>query len=379
MTHRRYRLDPATERHGAVIIGGSPVRMFRLTPAGVGVVDAIATGRSVAPSRLVEALLAAGAIHPEPGVTGRYGVDDVTVVTPAFGPPRHLRPGAVLVDDGSQPPLADAAVRLPTNRGPGAARNAGLATVSTALVAFVDTDVRCFDGDGVSDGGWLGPLLPHFDDDRVAAVAPRVASTSGPGSLARYEERNSPLDLGPTPARVEPGTRVGYVPAAAIVCRVDALRAIGGFDDSLRFGEDVDLVWRLLDHGWRVRYEPSSVVHHDPRRSWRSWIAQRAEYGSSAAPLAARHGDAVAPVRTSGWSIATWLVVVGGHPLLGAGVVAGTGAALAHRLPALPAWVSLRLTVRGHLHAGRQLSEAVRRAWWPLLSLVAIRSPMARR
>ncbi|NNE11037.1 MAG: hypothetical protein HKN41_02205, partial [Ilumatobacter sp.] len=67
------------------------------------------------------------------------------------------------------------------------------------------------------------------------------------------------------------------------------------------------------------------------------------------------------------------------HPLLGAGVVAGTGAALAPRLPALPAWVSLRLTVRGHLHAGRQLAEAVRRAWWPLLALVAIRSPMARR
>ena len=30
-----------------------------------------------------------------------------------------------------------------------------------------------------------------------------------------------------------------------------------GFDPDLRVGEDVDLVWRLLDEGWRVRYEPS--------------------------------------------------------------------------------------------------------------------------
>ena len=33
------------------------------------------------------------------------------------------------------------------------------------------------------------------------------------------------------------GTRVSYVPAAAIVVRTDALRAIGGFDECLRHNE----------------------------------------------------------------------------------------------------------------------------------------------
>jgi hypothetical protein len=79
---------------------------------------------------------------------------------------------------------------------------------------------------------------------------------------------------------------VGYVPAAALVVRRGALPT---FDEALRFGEDVDLVWRIATAGWTVRYEPASVVEHPHRASLRAWLAQRAAYGSSAGPLARRH------------------------------------------------------------------------------------------
>ena len=75
------------------------------------------------------------------------------------------------------------------------------------------------------------------------------------------------------PARVAAGTRVSYVPAAALVVRTEALRAIGGFDETLRVGEDVDAVWRLIDAGYRCRYEPSVVVHHRPRSTLSAWTA----------------------------------------------------------------------------------------------------------
>src|SRR4029079_460923 len=122
-------------------------------------------------------------------------------------------------------------IRMGTNRGPAAARNAGLAKVDTPLVAFLDTDVEAADG-------WLEPLLGYFDDPRVALVAPRVRSTPRSGHLAMYESARSPLDLGDEAARVAAGTRVSYVPAAALVVRTEALRAIGGFDETLRVGED---------------------------------------------------------------------------------------------------------------------------------------------
>ena len=43
------------------------------------------------------------------------------------------------------------------------------------------------------------------------------------------------------------------------------------------------------------------------------------------------------------------------------------------------AGVTLRLAGMGHLHAGRLLADAGRRAWWPLLVAGAVVSPRLRR
>ncbi len=371
MAERRYRFDAAARRHGHLVIGGSPLKLFRLTAAGAGVADDIGSGRPIPDSALIRALVDAGAVHP---VTGSDTAGDtaVTIVVPSLGPPGRLPEGALLVDDGSQPPLTGAAVRLERTSGPGAARNAGLARVTTPLVAFVDADVY-------TPEGWLDALLPHFDDERVAVVAPRVRSEPGPAALARYEADHSPLDLGAEPARVRAGTRVSYVPAAAIVCRTDVVRAIGGFDDGLRFGEDVDLVWRLDRAGWHVRYEPASVVTHAPRATWPEWFRQRVGYGSSVAPLARRHPGALAPIRMNGWSVAAWVVGVAAHPVAGVAIGVGSAAALVRKLGDVPPRVAFGLAWRGNLHAGEQIAAAIRRVWWPLLLVGALRSRRARR
>lgn len=376
---RRFRLDGSVQRFERVVVGGSPLRLFRITDAGARVVDRIAAGDPVAESTLVSSLLDAGAIHPEPvggPERGPFTAADVTIVVPvhrAAGTPGPAVPArAVVVDDASPVPIPGAAVRFERNRGPAAARNAGLALVTTPLVAFVDADVELPDG-------WLDPLLAHFADDRVALVAPRVRTPEGAGAIARYEHGRSPLDLGPEPARVRCGTRVSYVPAAALVCRVDAVRDLGGFDEGLRFGEDVDLVWRLDEAGRRCRYEPASVVHHAPRSSWGAWVRQRIGYGSSTAPLAKRHRGALAPIRMSGWSIAAWALTAFGRPGLGTAVGAGSAAALVTKLPDVPARAAFRLAGLGNLHAGDQIANAIRRVWWPVLAVAALRSRHARR
>ena len=386
-----YTLDASTHRPAGsdVVIGGSPLRVFRLTTAGTAVYERIAGGEDIAPGPavdgLVDRLLDAGAIHPRPA-TSPFTPADVTVVVPALvlgesalAEIVRCCPGVaavIAVDDASDPPVhaVDGArvLRLRTNAGPAVARNAGLGAVATPLVAFVDTDVRL-------EPGWLDRLLGHFADPRVGLVAPRVASAPGRGPVANYEQGHSPLDLGPEPGRIAPGTRLGYVPAAALVVRTDALRQIGGFDRTLRFGEDVDAVWRLVEAGWRCRYDPASVVHHRPRGSWRGLVAQRVSYGSSAAPLARRHRGALAPVRVSGWSGGVWALVATGHPVVALAVAGATAAALVRKLPGVPASESLRLAGMGHLHAGRLLADAGRRAWWPLLVAGAAVPPRVRR
>jgi len=415
----RLVLDASVRRidRGRVLIGGSPIRIVRLTVAGAALVDRLVAGEAVGQSsvarRLVRRLLDGGLAHPR-WQSSPFTVDDVTLVIPAFGRADSLRttldalaadpsgPTRVLVvDDGSPEPasivrVTDEAgaklVRREVNGGPGAARNTGLAHVTTPVVAFVDVDV-------VPPPGWLEDLLAHFSDPLVAAVAPRIVARSvravasggagrdrldeqdGLDGLARFEQDRSPLDLGPAQARVAPRTRVAYVPTTMLVVRSEVIDALGGFDEDLTFGEDVDLVWRLVEAGHRVRYEPSVVVTHPTRPDFAAWLRQRFDYGRSAAPLAQRHSGALAPVSVSVWSATAWGLAAAGFPLVG-GVVAGAAIAqLPARLRGLerPWAEGLRLAGGGTWAAWRPLSSAVSRTWWPAGLAAALVSKRARR
>lgn len=380
-----FRLDPTT------LLAGSPMRMFRVTAAGSRVLDAIETGQQLPPGHraLTDRLRDAGAVHPEPPAS--VAIDDVTLVVPTFGEDggaieRLLAAlpnvPAIVVDDASPTPVAVSAasarvVRLARNGGPAAARNAGITLVETPFVLFVDADA-------VLDEPALGILRAHLDDPRVGAVAPRVASPGGAnGALGRYDAVRSPLDMGASPASVRAGSRVGYVPAAALLCRTSALREVGGFAEDLRYGEDVDLAWRLATAGWTVRYEPRAIARHAVRPTLTAWLRQRFHYGKSAARLARRHPGALAPVRLSRWGAATWATGLVIHPAGAVGVAAAGAVPLARKLApdgGRPRWLAAcRLTALGNYHAARQLADATTGVWWPIAVASGLVSRRARR
>ncbi len=378
--------DPAlaVADNGQILTGGVPLRIIRLSSTGAQLVAAWLNGAPVSESaphrRLARRLLDAGIAHP---VVRPRVPDDVTVVIPVkddlAGLDRCLESlgetPSVVVDDGSTDAEAVAAVarrrgsRLVRREfcgGPGAARASGIERISTELVAFVDADVEV-------EPDWLHDLVGHFDDPAVVAVAPRVRSRPGSTLLARYECEHSPLDMGASSAIVGPGRALSYVPTAALIARRESIDAVGGFAHDLRFGEDVDLIWRLVEAGGVVRYDPAVEVVHDPRRSWEAWFRQRRAYGSSAAPLGRRHGSKVAPARCSPWSALAWGAVANGYPVTGLAVAAGSSAALVDKIRFLPdpARTAVRLAGLGHFHAGIGLAQASRRAWWPI-AMVAL-------
>jgi mycofactocin system glycosyltransferase len=367
-----YRLVPDRDTEilsgGRLLVGGSPRRVMRLTPAGAKAVRRWIGGEPVPHSgpgrRLADELVRKELMHPRH--TARDLLPgEVTVVVPAHNPggplpttPRPVRD--VVIDDGSREPVAGATVRHPLARGAAAARNAGAALADTEWIAFLDDDTR-------PEPDWLDRLMPHFADPRVAAVAPRVRSERGTSTTARYDEVRSPLDMGDEPASVHPGGRLSYVPTAALVVRASALRAVGGFDEALDTGEDVDLVWRLTAAGWLVRYDPSAVVWHRPRGTWPALLKRRVVYGRSAAPLALRHGEAMAPVRASGWVVLPWVLAGAGFPVTGAAIGAANIALFSKALMkhGVPREDAVRMTVSGHVAVGRSLLDACARPWSP--------------
>ncbi|MEO1056701.1 MAG: glycosyltransferase [Actinomycetota bacterium] len=358
----------AVDADGITVLGGSPLGVFTFATAARPLLEQLEAGHRVRPTRaeqrVIDRLLDCGAIHPIANRDLGPSRGDVTVVTPQLG--GTARAGdRITIDDGSPVPVVGAQLRLPTNRGPAAARNAGRAIVDTPFIAFIDRDVSA---DVSAPHGWIERLLPHFDDPAVGLVAPRVRGESG-----------SPLDLGPHPARIRSGTRVSYVPAAALIVRAAAFDSIGGFDEQLRVGEDVDLVWRLDDAGWRCRYDPAATVWHRPRPTRRAVLAQHAAYGTSAAPLALRHPGAVAPVRSNVWSVGAAALAASSQPVAAAIVAGGSAIALIPRLPQVPPRRALGLAIRGHVASIRQFADATWRVWWPVIIVAALASRRARR
>jgi mycofactocin glycosyltransferase len=395
---------------GTVLAGGSPIRVLKLTAAGARHVAGWWSGTPVADHprarALARRLLDTGIAHPAGYGDARPGPRDVTVVIPVRDRQAELSrcltglaavaglaqtPRVIVVDDASDDPAAIAriaseagadVIRRPVNGGPGAARNTGLAAAGTPLVAFLDSDC-------VPAAGWLDALLPHFADPAVGAVAPRIVPYEhGRTWLARYEGASSTLDMGARASIVRAGSRVPYVPGAALVVRKAAAGA--GFAETMRVGEDVDFVWRLAAAGWRVRYEPAAAMRHQHRVRLRAWFARRKDYGTSAAILELRHPGAVRPLYVSGWTALAWLAVASGRPAAGAAITGAAIALVARRLARLtseggprPAargarrlarltgeeWASWQLAARlaggGTLAAARPLGSAISRTWWP--------------
>lgn len=412
----RVALGPGVRRldAGTVLLGGSPLRLLRLSPGGAALVTRLAAGDPVpaapAAHRLVRSLLSAGIAHPRPPPPLPEPGPGVAV---AVVVPTHDRAGAlaatlagvatwraaraapvevVVVDDASADAAGTARVaalagatllRHATNRGPAAARNTGWRATTAELVAFVDADCE-------PAPGWLDPLVAHLGDLAVALAAPRIAALPTPGAprwLAAYDAHRSPLDLGPAEAPVRPRSRVPYVPGTSFVVRRSALEAAGGFDEALRVGEDVDLVWRLVAAGWAARYDPGVAVGHPVRGDGRAWLRQRFDYGSSAAPLAERHGRAVAPLVVSRWALGAWALAGLGFPGPAAALGVGAAAILGvhvrgrGRRPRIahPWREAGRIAGPSTLRTGDGVAQAVRRAWWPLAVPLVILSRRCRR
>ncbi len=391
------RLAPSTRTAagGAVLVGGAPLRVVRLSARGARAAGAWRAGAPVTSDlderRLMRRLLDAGLAQPVPPEAP--DLSGITVVVPVQDRPEELRRclasipsscAVVVVDDHSVAPAAVEAaaaaggarlVCLEGRSGPAAARNRGLAGVLTPLVAFVDSDC-------VLHPGVLERLAAHLADPAIAAVAPRiVARRELPGLLGRHETHHSALDMGPRGGLVAPGGAIPFVPSATLAARVAALGE--GFDETLHVGEDVDLLWRLHGSGWQVRYDPSVTVGHDHRvRAW-PWFARRVAYNTSNAPLGRRHPGHVPALVLTPASVLFWALAAAGRPRLALGATAGSALllhrTLRRRAPKAGA-LAAHLILRGRLHETRHVGRALTGPWLPLLLAAGFgRAPRLRR
>lgn len=168
----------------------------------------------------------------------------------------------IVVDDASTDDTADMVrdrfpevelIRLPSSEG-ACARNIGVATADTDLVAFADDD------------SWFAPgsltsaaerFAAHHDLGLVAARC--IVEPMGTDDPVSTAQATSPLPWSP------PGRSImGFLACTAVVRR-SAFLDVGGFHPVLGFlGEEELLALDLRAAGWRLVHVPEVVAHHHP-------------------------------------------------------------------------------------------------------------------
>jgi mycofactocin glycosyltransferase len=194
----------------------------------------------------------------------------------------------IVVDDASRDHTAAVVrrfgVRLivqPNNMGQSAARNTGVAAAKGEIIAFLDSDC-------IAEKVWLRELVPYFQDSRVALVGGYVGAYYTEKRMDRYEQVCSALNMGKEAVLGRGDGSVFYVPTCNMLVRKEIYEQVGGLDETLQVGEDVDLCWRMMQARHHLFYIPRGPVLHKHRNRLLSGFLRRFDYGTSEAVLYAR-------------------------------------------------------------------------------------------
>lgn len=170
---------------------------------------------------------------------------------------QSMPPAEVLiVDDGSVDGAPEAIDGLPVrvvrherNLGRGAAR--GRAMRELRRHAFV----LCVDAIDVIPPDFTARALKWMADERVAAVCGRITQLSARNAVERWRGRHlfKQNHAGPV-------VRRAALSSGGMLVRATSVAAAGGFDETRRQGEDVELGDRLLGAGFEVVRDPALEV-----------------------------------------------------------------------------------------------------------------------
>jgi glycosyltransferase involved in cell wall biosynthesis len=166
-------------------------------------------------------------------------------------------------------------------RGPSAARNMGLQHTRAEILAYADSDT-------IPSRRWLASLLAAFTDPNVIIASgpilgwqPVTAAERYCSVRAAYSRENS-----------TDHPRHAYAPGMSLAVRRKSTIEIGGWDESMASGEDVDFCCRLrLRFGNKIHFVEEAVLFHQHRCTDEALWRQARWHGAGHALFHNRHSD----------------------------------------------------------------------------------------
>ena len=149
--------------------------------------------------------------------------------------------------------------------------NQALKQVEADYFVLLNSDVK------VSEN-WINPCIEHFEaDEKVASIQPKILSYNQPDSFEYAGAAGGFIDKFGYPFcrgrilnqlekdnnQYDNSTQLFWASGACMFVRSNAFEKLGGLDgDFWAHMEEIDLCWRLKNSGFKILYEPKSIVYH---------------------------------------------------------------------------------------------------------------------
>jgi glycosyltransferase involved in cell wall biosynthesis len=241
-----------------------------------------------------------------PVLNGEATLGDLLVALKAqVGVPGQFE--VIVVDNGSADRTVEIARAQGTVllhqpiRGPSAARNMGLAQARTEIVLFTDADT-------VPSRRWVASLLAAFADLEVVLATGPIYGWRPTTGAERYASSHK----GFTRERCAEHPLHPFAHGMNVAVRRQAALEIGGWDEAMTSGEDVDFGIRLRKRfGTPIRFVDQAVLFHKHRRTDEALWKQARWHGAGRALIHQRHADLLP---RAGWQLGVALTqIVVGH------------------------------------------------------------------
>lgn len=178
----------------------------------------------------------------------------------------------------------------------GALRNRGAAVASGEWLAFIDADIEMPED-------WLKQMFALAANDQGDVFGLDLHTPAAAPWFAAAWQRRS----------LRPSSRatrtVHWLPSANLLMRKQWFDNAGGFNETLRTGEDKEYTLRLHRHGARLLSVNSSVaLHWGYEMTWREWIGKELWRQGSHLQLLRAHGMSLRLLRFPLLSVLVWLL-----------------------------------------------------------------------
>jgi glycosyltransferase involved in cell wall biosynthesis len=178
----------------------------------------------------------------------------------------------------------------------GALRNRGTAIATGEWLAFIDADIEMPEN-------WLKPLFDIEAEGQADVFALDLHTPAeAPWYATAWQRRTS---------RVASQTAhaVDWLPSANLLMRRRWFDKVGGFNESLRTGEDKEFTLRLHEQGARLLSINDNVaLHWGYEMNWREWMGKEMWRQGSHLQLLRTHGFSLRLLRFPMLSLLVWML-----------------------------------------------------------------------